>query len=231
MVVAVAGLRAGVGDQLHAEHQLVVQGGLGGVADRPHHRVPARHRERVAVGVVLHQADQLAQLVEVQVGQPLLAGEGQVDGHGVTSSDRLGKKDTSPGTHSQASLRELARSAHPDADRMRLLSCTSRHMATELDALDVDLLAALREHTRVGVLELSRTLQVARGTVQARLDRLERPGSSPDTARRSTSPPPATECRRSSRWRSPRARSTRSPPSSTRSPRYWRPTSPPGRPT
>ncbi|MFC5950059.1 Lrp/AsnC family transcriptional regulator [Pseudonocardia lutea] len=46
----------------------------------------------------------------------------------------------------------------------------------ELDALDVDLLAALRDHTRVGVLELSRTLRVARGTVQARLDRLERAG-------------------------------------------------------
>ncbi|MFR9806979.1 Lrp/AsnC family transcriptional regulator [Pseudonocardia sp. RS010] len=46
----------------------------------------------------------------------------------------------------------------------------------ELDALDVDLLAALREHTRVGVLELARTLRVARGTVQARLDRLERAG-------------------------------------------------------
>jgi DNA-binding Lrp family transcriptional regulator len=46
----------------------------------------------------------------------------------------------------------------------------------ELDALDVDLIAALRDHTRVGVLELSRTLQVARGTVQARLDRLERAG-------------------------------------------------------
>lgn len=46
----------------------------------------------------------------------------------------------------------------------------------ELDALDVDLLTALRAHTRVGVLELSRTLQVARGTVQARLDRLERAG-------------------------------------------------------
>jgi len=46
----------------------------------------------------------------------------------------------------------------------------------ELDALDVDLLAALRDHTRVGVLELSRTLQVARGTVQARLDRLHRDG-------------------------------------------------------
>ncbi|WP_345420165.1 Lrp/AsnC family transcriptional regulator [Pseudonocardia xishanensis] len=49
-------------------------------------------------------------------------------------------------------------------------------MSLELDALDVDLLAALPEHTRVGVLELSRTVQVARGTVQARLDRLERAG-------------------------------------------------------
>ena len=49
-------------------------------------------------------------------------------------------------------------------------------MSDVLDALDVDLLAALPDHTRVGVLELSRTLQVARGTVQARLDRLERNG-------------------------------------------------------
>lgn len=49
-------------------------------------------------------------------------------------------------------------------------------MTLELDALDVDLLAALGDHTRVGVLELSRTLRVARGTVQARLDRLERAG-------------------------------------------------------
>ncbi len=43
----------------------------------------------------------------------------------------------------------------------------------ELDALDVDLLAALRGSPRAGVLELSRTLGVARGTVQARLDKLQ----------------------------------------------------------
>lgn len=49
-------------------------------------------------------------------------------------------------------------------------------MAAELDELDVDLLVAMREHPRIGVLELSRTLKVARGTVQARLDRLERTG-------------------------------------------------------
>src|SRR5690349_20037394 len=52
----------------------------------------------------------------------------------------------------------------------------SDHMSAELDTLDIDLLGAMREHPRIGVLELSRVLQVARGTVQARLDRLERAG-------------------------------------------------------
>jgi DNA-binding Lrp family transcriptional regulator len=45
-----------------------------------------------------------------------------------------------------------------------------------LDALDLGLITALREHPRAGVLELSRLLQVARGTVQARLRRLETAG-------------------------------------------------------
>ncbi|MCO1654003.1 Lrp/AsnC family transcriptional regulator [Pseudonocardia humida] len=45
-----------------------------------------------------------------------------------------------------------------------------------MDALDVDLLRALRANPRIAVLELARTLGVARGTVQARLDRLERTG-------------------------------------------------------
>jgi DNA-binding Lrp family transcriptional regulator len=49
-------------------------------------------------------------------------------------------------------------------------------MTAPLDALDVDLLRALHAGTRPGVLELSRTLGVARGTVQARLDRMERAG-------------------------------------------------------
>ncbi len=47
---------------------------------------------------------------------------------------------------------------------------------TALDALDVDLLRAVRDHPRAGVLQLSRMLGVARGTAQARLDRLERGG-------------------------------------------------------
>ncbi len=49
-------------------------------------------------------------------------------------------------------------------------------MARELDALDVAILAALRDSPRAGYLELSRALQVSRATVQARLERLERDG-------------------------------------------------------
>lgn len=46
----------------------------------------------------------------------------------------------------------------------------------ELDALDLALLTALRENPRAGVLQLSRLTAVARATVQARLDRMERAG-------------------------------------------------------
>lgn len=49
-------------------------------------------------------------------------------------------------------------------------------MARELDALDVAILAALRDAPRAGYLELSRTLAVSRATVQARLERLEADG-------------------------------------------------------
>jgi DNA-binding Lrp family transcriptional regulator len=42
----------------------------------------------------------------------------------------------------------------------------------QLDALDAQLLALLHEEPRIGVLETSRRLAVARGTVQARLDKL-----------------------------------------------------------
>ncbi|ADB74628.1 Lrp/AsnC family transcriptional regulator [Geodermatophilus obscurus] len=45
-----------------------------------------------------------------------------------------------------------------------------------LDALDVALVAALREHRRAGILELARITGVARGTVSARLQRLEDSG-------------------------------------------------------
>lgn len=45
-----------------------------------------------------------------------------------------------------------------------------------LDALDARLLLLLSDEPRLGVLECSRRLGVARGTVQARMDRLERRG-------------------------------------------------------
>ena len=45
-----------------------------------------------------------------------------------------------------------------------------------LDTLDLALLRALTEHPKAGALELSRRLGVARGTVQARLQRLETSG-------------------------------------------------------
>ena len=47
---------------------------------------------------------------------------------------------------------------------------------TPIDALDLDLIAALNAHPRAGVLELSRLLGVARGTVQAHLQRLHDAG-------------------------------------------------------
>src|SRR3954466_10472076 len=47
---------------------------------------------------------------------------------------------------------------------------------TAVDSLDVDLLEALRAHPRAGDLELSRRTGVARGTVSARLARLEESG-------------------------------------------------------
>ena len=45
-----------------------------------------------------------------------------------------------------------------------------------LDALDLALLTTLRQSPRAGILELSRTVKVARATVQSRLDRMERVG-------------------------------------------------------
>src|SRR6185437_15490380 len=45
-----------------------------------------------------------------------------------------------------------------------------------IDVLDGQLLALLREHPRMGLVEVARQLGVARGTVQARLDKLQRTG-------------------------------------------------------
>ena len=45
-----------------------------------------------------------------------------------------------------------------------------------IDRLDARLIATLRDNPRVGLLEVARRLRVARGTVQARLSKLERTG-------------------------------------------------------
>jgi DNA-binding Lrp family transcriptional regulator len=50
-------------------------------------------------------------------------------------------------------------------------------MLSDMDDLDRRLLLALSDATRPAVLELSRRLGVARGTVQARLDRLQASGT------------------------------------------------------
>ncbi|MEV6970861.1 Lrp/AsnC family transcriptional regulator [Hamadaea sp. NPDC051192] len=49
-------------------------------------------------------------------------------------------------------------------------------MPSEVDALDARLIRLLNEEPRIGVLECARRLAVARGTVQARLDRLQARG-------------------------------------------------------
>lgn len=51
-----------------------------------------------------------------------------------------------------------------------------------IDGLDVRLLDLLSAEPRVGVLEASRRLRVARGTIQARLDKLQRTGVIRDLA-------------------------------------------------
>jgi DNA-binding Lrp family transcriptional regulator len=49
-------------------------------------------------------------------------------------------------------------------------------MTSPLDELDARILQTMRDQPRVGVLEVSRQLGVARGTVQARLDKLQARG-------------------------------------------------------
>jgi DNA-binding Lrp family transcriptional regulator len=49
-------------------------------------------------------------------------------------------------------------------------------MTTAIDELDARILAAMGEQPRVGVLEISRQLGVARGTVTARLEKLQARG-------------------------------------------------------
>src|SRR5260370_7294707 len=59
---------------------------------------------------------------------------------------------------------------------MAVLLCTCPRRLTMIDGLDARLIGLLADEPRVGMLEASRRLGVARGTVQARLDRLHSRG-------------------------------------------------------
>jgi DNA-binding Lrp family transcriptional regulator len=63
-------------------------------------------------------------------------------------------------------------------DRANKVSTLRRKVpeVSEIDRLDAKLLLLLTDEPRLGVLECSRRLGVARGTVQARMDRLEQRG-------------------------------------------------------
>ena len=50
-------------------------------------------------------------------------------------------------------------------------------MPNSIDELDARIITTLRAEPRIGVLELSRRLRVARGTVTARLEKLQARGA------------------------------------------------------
>src|SRR5699024_9362207 len=64
-----------VRDQAHPPGELVVLRRLGRIARDEDDRVPPGDREGIGLGVVVDQADQLAQLVHVEVGLALDVGE------------------------------------------------------------------------------------------------------------------------------------------------------------
>lgn len=64
----------------------------------------------------------------------------------------------------------------PNLHKLHKLYRVNTVNADQLDTLDTRLLLLLAAEPRLGVLECSRRLGVARGTTQARLDRLQRTG-------------------------------------------------------
>lgn len=75
-------------------------------------------------------------------------------------------------------LRKLLPGCHPMLDNLPMTppSPASGTGSTAVDPLDCRLLLLLQDEPGIGILGASRRLGVARGTVQARLDRLQRTG-------------------------------------------------------
>ena len=95
-------------------------------------------------------------------------------------------------------------------------------------SLDGRLIVLLAREPRIGVLEASRRLGVARGTVQARLDRLQSNGVIRGFGPTSIRPRSATRSPPSPPWRSNRARGRTCGPTWRPCPRSWSCTRPPG---
>jgi DNA-binding Lrp family transcriptional regulator len=77
----------------------------------------------------------------------------------------------------EASNREaLARPSCQVVPHVASVLYVSPMLPTGIDGLDARLIVAMSETPRAGVMELARQLQVARGTIQARLDKLQARG-------------------------------------------------------
>ena len=125
--------------------------------------------------VVLDEADELLELLQVEAGLALLLGEVEVAGrrrgrvsHPVTVRDP--STVCNGGAGRLVRLRTVLPQRRGDPDNVTMARQTG------VDALDARLIALFTDDPHVGVLGASRALGVARGTVQARLDRLQERG-------------------------------------------------------
>jgi hypothetical protein len=76
---------------------LVITRGLSGVADHENDGIPTVHRKRVVALVVIHQAHQLLELVEIELGLLLLVGQADLVRHiDILISCRVGGVEVGP---------------------------------------------------------------------------------------------------------------------------------------
>ena len=214
LVVAVAGLRPGVGHQLHAVGRLEVVRGLGGVADHEDDGVPAGHRERVGGGVVLDQADQLGQLLGRELGGALGVGQSREGGSRSVGRHAQGYNPTDDNVRNVCHDDRTSCPARRPVRRRKVRRMT-------IDGLDARIVEVFAAEPRVGVLECSRRL--------GRRPRHRAGPAGPDDpgrrhhrlgARARARPRWATPSPRSSPWRSSSTSTSRPPaaPRTTRSP-------------